>query len=110
MDWREVGRWWMTWGLEVIAGGVIALWKYVQGKFKSLSSTFGTMKQAEIAMLHDRLWQSCMYYIKAGKIDMAGRENIRALYKAYSELGGNGAGTDIFNRAMALPPEKEVIP
>ena len=53
--------------------------------------------------MHDRLYQSCTYYIKQGHIDMGGLKNIEYLYKSYHALGGNGTGTELYNRAKALP-------
>ena len=36
-------------------------------------------------------------------IDMAGLKNLEYLYRSYHALGGNGTGTELFNRAKALP-------
>lgn len=38
-----------------------------------------------------------------GGIDTAGLKNLEYLYKSYHALGGNGTGTELYNRAKALP-------
>lgn len=38
-----------------------------------------------------------------GSIDTSGLKNIGYLYKSYHALGGNGTGTELYNRAKALP-------
>lgn len=38
-----------------------------------------------------------------GGIDTSGLKNLEYLYKSYHALGGNGTGTELYNRAKALP-------
>ena len=64
------------------------------------------LKEGVIAMLHDRLYQSCMYFIEQGEIPLSALKNIEHIYKAYSKLGGNGTGTELFERARELPLKK----
>ena len=45
--------------MGIVAGGLGALWKWVRGKFKTLDA----MKEANLALLHDRLYQGCKHYI-----------------------------------------------
>ena len=61
------------------------------------------IKEGLLAILHDRLYQACTYYIALGHIDTAGLKNIEYIYKAYHTLGGNGTGTELYKRAKALP-------
>ena len=62
-----------------------------------------TIKDGLLAIMHDRLYQSCTFYIKQGSIDTGGLKNIEYLYKSYHALGGNGTGTELYNRAKAMP-------
>ena len=56
------------------------------------------MKEGLLAIMHDRLYQSCTFYIKQGSIDTGGLKNLEYLYKSYHALG-----TELYNRAKALP-------
>lgn len=76
--------------------------KAIAGTSSSVSLT-ALMKDGLKAILHDRLYQSCNYYIARGWIDTVGLTNIGYLYNSYHALGGNGTGTELYNRAKALP-------
>ena len=69
------------------------------------------IKTGMIAILHDRLFQLCNYYLELGYIPLDKAEeildNLKILYDAYHALGGNGTGTDIYNRTKKLPLRKE---
>lgn len=39
----------------------------------------------------------------AAYIDASGLKNLEYLYRSYHTLGGNGTGTELYNRAKALP-------
>lgn len=73
---------------------------------KTLYSTIQeqkALKKAVKALLHDRLYQSCRYYINQGYVDPEGLTNVGFVYEAYHELHGNGTGTNLYERMKALP-------
>lgn len=61
------------------------------------------LQDGVLAILHDRIYQSCHHYLKLGYIDTSGLKNLEYLYKSYHALGGNGTGTELYNRAKTLP-------
>ena len=60
------------------------------------------IKAGLLAILHDRLYAECSRYIAQGSIDTDGLRNLEYLYRSYHALGGNGTGTELYNRAKAL--------
>ena len=42
------------------------------------------------------------WIIAQGSIDTDGLRNLEYLYRSYHALGGNGTGTELYNRAKAL--------
>ena len=60
------------------------------------------IKDAIVAILHDRLYQACRYYLSLGKIDEDGYANLKTMYNSYHGLGGNGTGTELYNRTCKL--------
>ena len=86
---------WTEWAIGLLGLG----WGYLVKKV----TEYKTIKDGLLAIMHDRLYQSCTYYIKPGHIDMGGLKNLEYLYKSYHALGGNGTGTELYNRAKALP-------
>lgn len=67
------------------------------------------LKKAVKALLHDRLYQSCRYYIQQGYVDSEGLTNVGLVYEAYHELKGNGTGTNLYERMKALPLREDHI-
>ena len=55
-----------------------------------------------LAMLHDKVFQSCMYFINKGEITGEELENLECLYNGYSGLGGNGTCETLFKRVQQL--------
>ena len=86
---------WAEWAIGLLGLG----WGYLVKKV----TEYKTIKDGLLAIMHDRLYQSCTFYIKQGSIDIGGLKNIEYLYKSYHALGGNGTGTDLYNRVKALP-------
>ena len=59
----------------------------------------------ELALLHDRLYQACQFYLKRGFCTLEDRDNLEYMFKPYKALGGNGTGEELYNRCLALPYE-----
>jgi len=55
-----------------------------------------------IALAHDRLYQSCNFFIERTYITSSELNNLEFLYKAYDAIGGNGTGTDLYNKCRRL--------
>lgn len=90
--WQFVLQYWAEWAFGLLGAAIIA----VAVKYKALLD-------GVLAILHDRIYQSCHQYLKLGYIDTSGLKNLEYLYKSYHALGGNGTGTELYNRAKALP-------
>ena len=102
--------------LEVAFGALVGCLKYWSNKRKAedtrRDAENAAMKQAMLAILHDRLYNECTYYLTQGYITIEKAEeimnNVKLIYEAYHTLGGNGTGTDIYNRFKLLPLRKEM--
>ena len=86
-----------------ITGVLAAAYRSLSKRIKAQEEERKAVKEGLLAIMHDRLYQSCTFYIKQGYIDMGGLKNLEYLYKSYHALGGNGTGTELYNRAKALP-------
>ena len=64
---------------------------------------FKHLSVAVLSMGHDRLYQACTYFIRLNKITVEELKNIEYLYEGYHQLGGNGTGTELYNRVKNLP-------
>ena len=58
------------------------------------------------ALSHDALFARCEQLIEKGSITTDDLENLNMLYEAYHDLGMNGAGEELYNRAKSQPLKK----
>lgn len=61
------------------------------------------LAEAVKALSHDALFTRCEDLLRRGNITSSELENLDILYKAYTDQGLNGAGTELYNRCKALP-------
>lgn len=62
-----------------------------------------SLKEGVLSLLHDRLYQGCRYHIHNDEITDEEMKNMEYLYKGYHALGGNGTGTELYERIKKLP-------
>lgn len=83
-------------------------WQFLMAVWQTRRKKNDSNAEALRVLLHDRLYQLCQHYIAQGEIDVDGLENLTHIYKVYHEgLGGNGTGTELYNRTVRLPLKKE---
>ena len=93
--------------IEIFFSGVLALLGAGYRKINTKLKEQEKMKEGILAILHDRLYQACRFYIQRGHIDIESMKNIEYLYESYHDLGGNGTGTELYNRVKALPIKED---
>lgn len=98
-----IQRYW----IEVVFGGIVAaLTAYYRRLARAVKGRLvehATVKEGVLALLHDRLYQSCRFYLEQGWCCVNDLKNVEHLYNAYHDLGGNGTGTELYNRVKSLP-------
>lgn len=94
-------------GFGIINAALALGYKRLADRLKHKSTEDKAVRDGVLAMLHDRLYQSCRFYFAQGWVDIKGLKNIEYLYDAYHALGGNGTGTDLYNRVRAMPIKED---
>lgn len=93
--------------VEIICGILVAILSYflkrISSKIKRLDLVEGGMQ----ALLRDRIIVIYNKCIDRGYCPIYERENVEKLYTQYHELGGNGTITELMNKIMAMPTEKQ---
>lgn len=90
-----------------ITGILAAAYRRLSKRIKDQEDERKAIKEGLLAILHDRLYQACQHYLTQGYIDASGLKNLEYLYRSYHTLGGNGTGTELYNRAKALPIKED---
>ena len=104
-DW--ILKYWVEALFGAIVAGLTACYRNLAKRVKQKDKKEKALEDGVVALLHDRLYQVCQFFIGQGYIDTVGLKNLEYLYKAYHALGGNGTGTELYNRAKALPIKED---
>ena len=94
---------WVAWLFAAITTGLGIL----ATKVKAYRKEQASLKAGVLALLHDRLYQGCRYHIRNKEIDSDELKNMEYLYEGYHALGGNGTGTELYERIKKLPLKEE---
>ena len=96
----------LHYGVDTVLGTIVAAltWGYrrVVRKARAREEEYRAIRDGQLALLHDRIYQECTSCITAESITVSQMRNLEYLYTAYHALGGNGTGTELYNRARAL--------
>lgn len=86
--------------IDIVAGMIITgLIGSIIGRWKGNKS----IKNGLVALLHDRLFYGCEYYLNKGWVTERALKNLAYMYKPYHNLGGNDICTELYERVKDLP-------
>lgn len=77
--------------------------KELESKLSSLTLTLGLQSTGIMALLHADLYKACAAILERGWVSSSELDDLTKLYDAYHNLGGNGTGTELYNRAIKCP-------
>lgn len=89
--------------LEVLFGISTTILGWLYRRLKKKVDKQKLIEAGMLAILHDRLYQLGREYIERGWITLEELKNMEYLYNSYHDLGGNGTGTEIWERVKNLP-------
>jgi len=98
--------WIFTYWLQVLFGGIIAGLSLAYRKLSCRVKQQDAIKLGMMALLWDRLYQIYNECERSGQISIDGLKNVENIYKQYHALGGNGTGTELYERLCNLPTKK----
>ena len=96
-------RYWV----EELFAVIIAIIGWLVKQVKAKKSEYEVLREGIVALLHDRLYATCSFFIERGYCTLEDRNNLEYLYRPYKELGGNGTGTALYQKCLDLPYEPE---
>ena len=78
----------------------------LEEKLADMQTTMNNVANGGLAMLKDRLLQSCNYFIKRGSITLTAKNNLKSLYHYYHDVfHQNGDGQEYYETMCQLPVE-----
>ena len=93
--------------IEELFAVIIAIIGWLVKQVKAKKSEYEVLREGIVALLHDRLYATCSFFIARGYCTLEDRNNLEYLYRPYKELGGNGTGTALYQKCLDLPYEPE---
>ena len=99
-DW--IMKYWLQ-ELFALLVGVVGL---IFGRLRKQKVEQAAIKEGMLALLHSEIYRGYAECEHKGFADVHDRENLEYLYRPYHALGGNGTGTDIYNKMRDLPTER----
>ena len=101
--------WFMKYWLEAlfgaIAAGLGAAVKHLWNRQKCQTARQSAVEDGLRGLLHDRIHERYHECETKGFADVRDRENMELLYEPYHALGGNGTGTDLYNKLREMQTE-----
>jgi len=100
-----------SYGTQTALAGVLAMMgmavRKLYARVKKEMDEQAKVKAGVLAILHDRLYQSCQHFIRQKYILPGDLRNLSTMHDSYSNLGGNGAITEMVSRVKTLPLYKK---
>ncbi|EMF0284157.1 hypothetical protein KGD03_000830 [Enterococcus hirae] len=93
----------VTLGAGSIFSLICKLFKQLKVQRQKTEERFQKIESANLALLHDKIYQQCSYFLEKGWVSIDDLENLEYIWKGYKELGGNGTGEALYNKVIALP-------
>ena len=79
-------KYWVTWFCGIVIGLFGVLWK----KIAKIKRDNKGMHNGLLALLRDRINESCQYHLSRKAITARDREVLDAMFESYFDMGGNG--------------------
>jgi lysophospholipid acyltransferase (LPLAT)-like uncharacterized protein len=93
-------------GLPSLLGAILlTVYNAVKNRYGGQKEQQKAIKEGMVAILHNMVYVQGKAYIDKGKISVSDMKDYEYLYNAYHSLGGNGTGTEIYERVKDLQIE-----
>lgn len=86
--------------LGVLCAGLFGL---ISTRLKKMNSRQEGRDKVIMALAHDDLYRYAQFYIMSNQITPEEMKNLEHIYDGYHALGGNGTGTELYERCKELP-------
>lgn len=81
---------------------IVSIVLYIVNSIKFKAAEQKIMHEGMVAILHNMVYRQGKQYIAKGEISVEDMKDYEYLYNAYHSLGGNGTGTEIYERVKNL--------
>lgn len=96
-------QYWLTAAFGTVTAAFGWSLKYLWNRQKEQQTEQQAVKEGILALLHDRIYGAYADCESKGFATVEDLRNLEYLYRPYHNLGGNGTGTELFERVKKMP-------
>jgi hypothetical protein len=100
-----MAKYWLTAVFGVLTGALSWAAKHLWSRQKTQAARQKAVEEGVQALLRDRIYSGYAECLKKGYANVDDIKNLECLYRPYHALGGNGTGTEIYERIRKMPAE-----
>lgn len=98
-------RYWLGALFGVLTGAMGWAFHHLRSRQNAQEIEQAAIKEGMLALLHDRIYSIYQGCSRKGYAAVDDIKNLEYLYRPYHTLGGNGTGTELFERVKKMPTE-----
>jgi hypothetical protein len=99
-----IAKYWLEFAFGLIISAITISYRWLAKKIKKQKCEQVHIQTGIRVLLWDRLHQGYKYHTSREWISIDDLKAIEELYHAYTALGGNGTGSELYERLKRLPP------
>lgn len=94
-----------VWLKDLLCGAGVAIAGAIGASIRKIWSRQRALEDGMLALMHDRIFSIYAECQRKGYATVEEIRNLEYLYKPYHNLGGNGTGTELYERVKKMPTE-----
>ncbi len=98
-------QYWLAVLFGAVSGALGCGVKKLFSRQKSQEAEQSAVKEGVVALLHSEIYREYALCGAKGYATVDDIKNLEYLYRPYHALGGNGTGTELFERVKKMPTE-----
>lgn len=98
---------WIEWLFTAVLAVLSFLFKTLQRQLRSEQEKNEAIAEGVQSLLRESIVNGYNRYQDRGFCPIYAKESLKKLYKAYHNLGGNDVATELYNKLLKMPEERE---
>ena len=98
---------WLEWLFTAVLAVLSFLFKTLQRQLKAEQDKNEAIAEGVQSLLRESIVNGYNRYQDRGFCPIYAKESLKKLYKAYHNLGGNDVATELYNKVLKMPENRE---
>ncbi len=97
---------WVQWVFAIISGALTLAYRSISARLKEEQKKNEAIAAGVQSLLRESIVNNYNRYCDKGCVPIYAKENIEAIFQAYSALGGNHTAKNLYEKLMSMPETK----